>query len=268
MTVREWVYEREITGHSTFSHAEVALALPSYSRPALSTELNRLSRSGLIVSVHRGFYVTVPTRYKKTGVVPPLYYVDAMFKYLEKPYYLSLLSAAQFFGAAHQKAQIDFVTTVLPRMSNSRAKNPYLTWIYRKQIPEELILERNSEGGIVRYSSPELTMMDLVQYKHFVGGLGMAATIIAELSESIDFSTSALSRVFPVVTGSTVQRAGYILEEVLGEKEKADLLHEIYKDYGARMEWILLEPAAKKPLGRVCNKWKVIVNEEVEVDEL
>ena len=100
------------------------------------------------------------------------------------------------------------------------------------------------------------------------GGLGMAATIIAELSESIDFSTSALSRVFPVVTGSTVQRAGYILGEVLGEKEKADLLREIYKDYGARMEWILLEPAAKKPLGRVCNKWKVIVNEEVEADEL
>lgn len=52
MTVREWVYEREITGHSTFSHAEVALALPSYSKPALSTELNRLSHSGLIVSVH------------------------------------------------------------------------------------------------------------------------------------------------------------------------------------------------------------------------
>ena len=96
----------------------------------------------------------------------------------------------------------------------------------------------------------------------------MAATVIDELAESIDFSSSALSRVFSVVTGSTVQRAGYILGEVIGEKEKADLLYEIYKEHGARMEWISLEPTAKKPLCRVCNKWKVVVNEEVEPDEL
>ena len=268
MTVREWVYEREITGHSTFSYADAVSALPSYSKSVLSTELNRLSRSGVIVSVHRGFYVTIPTRYKKSGVVPPLYYVNEMFKHLRKPYYVSLLSAAQFFGAAHQKPQVDFVTTVLPRMSNSNAKNPILRWVYRRCIPEKLILEKNGEGGVVRYSSPVLTMMDLVQYHHLVGGMSVAATVIAELAESIDFSASSLDPVFSAIAGRTIQRAGYILDEVLGEHTLAKDLYEAFKVHGVRMSLIPLVPSAKAPSRNVCDKWKILVNEEVEPDEL
>ena len=53
MTVRKWVYECEISGRSTFSYVEAATALPSYSKSVLSTELSRLVRAGVIVSVHR-----------------------------------------------------------------------------------------------------------------------------------------------------------------------------------------------------------------------
>ena len=268
MTVRKWVYECEISGRSTFSYVEAATALPSYSKSVLSTELSRLVRAGVIVSVHRGFYVIVPTRYKRTGVVPPLFYVDSLFRYLSKPYYISLLSAAQFFAAAHQKPQIDFVTTVLPRMSNSSGKNPYLQWIYRRQIPSELIMERNGEGGIVRYSSPELTMLELVQYGHIVGGLNAAATVMSELIESVDFSSCNTVALFNAVSGRTVQRTGYLLENVLGEVAQAKALCDSYKTQCGRMEWAVLATMSKAPASRLCEKWKIRVNEEVEPDEL
>ena len=269
MTVREWVYESEITGRSTFSYAEISAALPSYSRAGLSTELSRLIRSGVIASVHKGFYVTIPTRYKATGIVPPLYYVDSMFRYLNKPYYVSLLSAAQLYGAAHQKPLVSFITTVLTRMSTSKVKNPYMSWVYRKHIPDaSLIRERKGEWGTFRCSSPELTAMELVQYEHLVGGLSNVATVLAELVESVDFSSKEMSSLFSAVTSRTIQRAGYLIEEVLEEAEVANALYDAFKQHGARMEWTTLSPASKDSDCRVNKKWKVKVNYDVEVDDL
>ena len=269
MTVREWVYEAEITGHSTFSYAEICTALPSYSKAGLSTELNRLIRAGVITSVHKGFYVTIPTRYKATGIVPPLYYVDSMFRYLEKPYYVSLLSAAQLYGAAHQKPLVSFVTTVLPRMNTSKAKNPYMSWVYRKQIPDDcLIRERKGEWGTFKCSSPELTAVELVQYERLVGGLSNVATVLAELVESINFSSAEMASLSSAITNRTIQRTGYIIDEVLGEAETANVLYDACKQCGTRMEWSDLSPSSSASDCRLNMKWKIRINYDVEVDEL
>ena len=269
MTVREWVYESEITGRSTFSYAEISSALPSYSKAGLSTELSRLTRAGVIASVHKGFYVTIPTRYKATGIVPPLYYIDSMFRYLEKPYYVSLLSAAQLYGAAHQKPLVSFVTTVLPRMRTSKAKNPYMFWVYRKHIPDGcLIRERKGEWGTFRCSSPELTALELVQYEHLAGGLNNVATVLAELVESIDFSSKEMASLFSAITSRTIQRTGYLIEVVLGEAETAKALYDAYKQYGARMEWATLSLSCKASDCRMNKKWKIRINYDVEVDDL
>lgn len=269
MTVREWVYKSEITGHSTFSYAELSVALPSYSRAGLSTELSRLVRAGVIASVHKGFYVTIPTRYKATGVVPPLCYVDSMFRYLDKPYYVSLLSAAQLHGAAHQKPLVSFVTTVLPRMKTSKAKNPYMSWVYRKRIPDDcLIRERKGEWGTFRCSSPELTAVELVQYEHLVGGLNNVATVLAELVESVDFSSKEMPSLFSAVANRTIQRTGYLIEEVLQESETANALYKAFKQHEERMEWTNLSPSSEAPGCRVCKKWKIKVNYDVEADDL
>lgn len=267
-TVREWVKDREIDGHSTFSYAEIGNALPWYSKSVLNTELTRLVRGGVVTSVHRGFYVTVPVRYKKTGQVPPHYYVDSLFKYLGKPYYMSLLSAAEIAGASHQGVQVDCVTTVLPRLNNSKAKNPLLKWFYRKSIPEDLIYSRNGDGGPIRYSCPEFTALDLIQNEHSLGGLGSVATVLAELVDAIDFARPPSSSLFSAVSGRTVQRTGYILEEVLGEEEKANILYNAYASTSSRMEWIFLSPGSKMAPSGASRKWKVKINADVEVDEL
>ena len=263
-TVREWVSDEEIVGHSVFSYSEVCSALPHYSKQVISIELSRLVRSGIITLVHRGFYVTIPTRYKKTGIVPPHYYIDALQRHLGKPYYMSLLSAAAMHGAAHQRPQVDFVSTTLPRTSTSKDLNPHIRWVYRSPVPDEFICVRNDDSGVIRYSSPELTAPELVQYEHLVGGLGAVATVLSELVECIDFSKEQISRIFSVVKDRTVQRTGYLLDEVLGESKQADALHEAARKQMPRMKWTLLSSRSNERERGESARWKIKVTAEVE----
>lgn len=267
-TVREWVASEEIIGHSSFSYADVCAALPHYSKQVISTELSRLVKAGIVQIVHRGFYVTIPTRYKRVGVVPPHYYVNSLLRYLNKPYYVSLLSAAEMHGAAHQMPQVEFVSTVLPRFTTSPRLNPYIRWVYRTPVPDEFICVKNGDGGPIRYSSPELTAFELVQYEHLVGGLSSVATVLSELIERIDFEKEQMSRIFATVADRTIQRTGYILEEVLGESKQADALHRAVKMYAPRMRWSLLSGASHLAPWDECKRWKIRINSKVEPDDL
>lgn len=95
----------------------------------------------------------VPPQYALKGIVPPTYYIHELMKAVGKPYYLCLLSAAAFHGAAHQRAMQTQVMTVAPRIKAS-GMNKQLDWNYRQRIPSELLLSRNTEMGIVLYSTP------------------------------------------------------------------------------------------------------------------
>ena len=59
-TIREWVVFREMTGHPSFSRADVVAAFPLLSPHAVSNALVRLAKSGVIVSVHKGFFCRHP----------------------------------------------------------------------------------------------------------------------------------------------------------------------------------------------------------------
>ena len=66
-----------------------------------------------------------------------------------------------------------------------------------------------------------------------------------------------------------MQRLGYLLEEVIGETEKADELLEMSKAQNQHFRKTALKPG-KKASGavEVNKKWKVIVNQQIEIDEL
>ena len=98
MTIREWVRNREINGQPTFSYEEIQNIFSDSSEQIVKNELYRLSVQKIIVSVYRGFYVVIPTQYAAKGIVPPIYYIDQLMAHLNKPYYISLLSAAESLG--------------------------------------------------------------------------------------------------------------------------------------------------------------------------
>lgn len=267
MTVRNWVYDRSIHGLTTFSIEDAKRAFPSLSLSHLSNELVDLANKSVIEAVYRGFYVIVPTHYVLRGAVPPLYYIDQLMAYLGKPYYVSLLSASELLGAAHQRPQKFSVTTLLPQPRVSSTKNPLLTWIYRKEIAEEFLQTKNTETGIVKFSSAELTALDLVQYSQNIGGLSRVATILEELCEVMDMSRFT-DRLCQYTTLTTLQRLGYIFEYVLYEPEKADVIYDRIKASGKKMLYTPLSKEHDIDDSERNKRWKILVNTEIEIDEI
>lgn len=267
MTIREWIRYREISGFPTFSVEEIRLTFPNYSEQVIRNELFRLSSRGILYSAYKGFYIIVPPQYAAKRIVPPIYYIDQLMSYLKKPYYISLLSAAEILGAAHQRPQRFSVMTIFPKSSVSPSKNNTLVWTCRKEIPSDLLLSKNSETGVIHYSNVELTSIDIVQYEQYIGGLSRAATILEELAEKMDFR-DASKNLFVHTSIATVQRLGYILEEVLEQKEVAEVLHTELLSYAKRFRYVPLSPNRPEKDVEKNTRWKVNVNSIIETDEI
>ena len=264
MTVSSYIREREIRGQVTFSLNEVREATGLGAKTVV-TELQRQVAHGRIAIPYRGIYVLVPPQYALKGVVPPSYYINDLMKAVGKPYYICLLSAAAFHGAGHQRALQTQVMTVSPRIKPS-GMNKQLDWNYRQQIPSELLLSRNTEMGVVLYSNPELTAVDLVQFAGHIGGFQRAATVLSELVAEVDMAR--IEQVFPYTTMATLQRLGYILEFILAEQEKADELYARINASSPRWKTILLSNAASANQETSANRWYVNKNIEIEIDEI
>lgn len=264
MSVSNWVYEHEIHGNYTFSLEEVIAALPDKSQGNIKTTLGRLIKRGRLQSVYNGFYVIVPVHYQLKGVIPPSYYIDNLMQYLDKPYYISLLSAAAMHGAAHQRTMYTQIMTVPPRKNETR-KNPLLDWNYRQNIPTEFLLSKNAEMGVLWVSSLELTAIDLVQFAHNIGGYQRAATVLAELC--VELNMEKLVAILPYTTIATIQRLGYLLEYVL---EESLLANELYNKIlqPNQLKSILLDTKQAKNPNNTPNRWHVNANVEIEIDEL
>jgi len=188
-------------------------------------------------------------------------------EYLGKTYYISLLNAAEFHGAAHQRPQLFSVTTVYPSSNVSKAKNNILEWVYRKEIPERFLQTINSETGVVRFSNPELTAIDLIQYEKHIGGLSRAATVLEELVEQTDFS-KASEGLFDCTSVAAIQRLGFILGSILKEQQQADVLHEQLVFYGKKLNYIPLSTRSQRVSWDKDTRWKININTEIETDDI
>ena len=266
MSIAKWVDQREMTGFMTFSYQEVLASFPSLTTATVSNELYRMKKKRRIQSVHKGYYAIVPMPFRDKGIVPPYHYIDQLMAYLDKPYYISLSSAGVLHGAAHQRPQKLSIMTTLPRITFSKDSNKHLFWNYRKEIPEALLCKTNSETGTILYSNVELTAVDLVQYNHLAGGLSAVSTIIEELAEATDFRQWGEALV-KVTTLPTLQRLGYILDEVLENSSQADAIYDILHPHVGELKY---RPLSKKhPMNKnaINTRWKIFVNHLIEPDE-
>ena len=264
MTLHEWIYQREIRGQVTFTANEV-YSMPGMSASTAKTELARMVVRGRIQNVYKGFYVIIPPQYALKGIVPATYYIDSLMQYLTKPYYVALLSAAAIHGATHQRAMQTQVMTVSPR-PNISEKNSQIDWSFRKDVPKSLLLTANSEMGVIHYSNPELTAVDLIQFAKHIGGYQRAATVLAELVDEVDMDK--ISDVQPYTSYAVIQRLGYILEHVLFEQKKADKLYGIVSPEKRKWHLVLMSNEHPKDESAESNRWRVNMNINIEIDDL
>lgn len=264
--VRDWVDDLQRHGRITFALKEVYGQFPSHNEAALKNALTRLSDKGRVISVWKGFYAIIPIEYSSQGIVPPVLYIADLMKYLDRPYYISLLNAAAFYGAAHQRPQEFCVVTTSGSLRSSIKKGVKINFINKKEIPTELLVQKKTKTGYVNVSSPELTATDLVQYEKKIGGLNRAATILNELASELNFKELP-PLFFEQVPAPVIQRLGYLLDAKIGYTAMADELLEKMIEFGGSTRSTPLKNR-KSTIGCFINKkWRIIVNEQIEIDE-
>lgn len=264
MSLNDWIQGQAVRGKISFSVEEARGVFSCRSEESLKTELRRLTSSNRIQQVYKGFYVIVPVQYQLKAVVPPTYYINELMTYLQKPYYVGLLSAAAIHGAAHQRVMATQVVTIAPRSRVSG--NPLLDWNYRQRIPSELLMTKNAEMGTIKYSNPELTAVDLVQFATNIGGYQRVATVLAELVDEVNIGK--MEAVLPYTTTASLQRFGFLLEEVLLEQEKANRLYLLLRKNKPFFNDAPLSTAHSANDHPKRNRWRVDKNIDIEIDDL
>jgi hypothetical protein len=104
---------------------------------------------------------------------------------MKLPYYVGLLSAAALHGASHQQPQEFQVITdrSVRSLSAGRARVRFFTSKYVARAHTSSV---KTPTGSMRVSTPETTAVDLVRFAKAAGSLDNVATVIAELSPSLD----------------------------------------------------------------------------------
>ncbi|MBK7171976.1 MAG: type IV toxin-antitoxin system AbiEi family antitoxin domain-containing protein [Bacteroidales bacterium] len=226
-------------------------------------DLDRLRDKGEVINIRRGFYTVIPVEYQKMGSIPVELYIDELMRYLAKKYYVGLISAAMFHGAAHQQPQEFFVLTQSPKPRTIKSKNTLINFSEKKILSTSGIEEKKTDTGYFKISNKELTFLDLIYFEQGIGGFNRIISVLRELSESISITRmkEAVKIDFPV---STFQRAGFIAEHILMNDKLASIFEN--KLATESMKKVFLKSSTDKT-GIWNEKWKLIVNSNIE-DEI
>ena len=249
---RHWVTSSEVAGLLSVPVAHVA--------PLLA----RWIRKGLLFSPTKGAYVPIPPQYRAWGTVPGLEFIDAMMRHLKHEYYVCLLSAAEIHGFAHQRPQ-KFQVMTNARLRDRSFGRVHVSFVYSSAISSRSIAVRNTPTGVVRVSSLENTILDLVSMPLRSGGLSNVATILSEIVDEERVDAKSLGDATTGYPASVVARAGWLVELAAEHVESVVDVDGLRSLVAARVSPTLLDSAGPRT-GALDERWNIIVNTTVEID--
>jgi predicted transcriptional regulator of viral defense system len=264
--IKDWVKDLEKRGAISFSRKQVETAFTELSESAVSSALHRQVNKNEVLAVWKGFYLIIPVKYATRGIIPPILFIDDLMKHLNRSYYVGLLNAASYYGSSHQQPQ-DYTVFCKPPVLRPLKKNGVtINFICRKNIPENMLTDVKTETGFVKFSSLALTVADLIYFQNKIGGLNRSVYVLNDLAEALK-PLNWNSSFFKHTPIATIQRLGYILEEVLLKKKLADSLYTTAMSRRCVFQKTALKPG-KDIAGSSTNKrWNIILNEPIILDE-
>ncbi|MBI3184679.1 MAG: type IV toxin-antitoxin system AbiEi family antitoxin [Myxococcales bacterium] len=258
MKGRRFIADLAARGRYHFTTEEVVRSL-GLSVLAARAVLRRLAAKGEIATPYRGFHVIVPPEYRALNCLPPEQFVPQLMEHLREDYYVGLLSAAQHHGAAHQRPQVFQVMTTKNR-PDIDCGQVHVVFVARRNAKKVPTASFNTPRGTMRVSTPEATALDLVQYVGHCGGIENAATVLAELAESID--PEQLARLAAVLVALPIaQRLGYLLEKV-GAGDRTEPLAKLAAKRASHVTPLI--PGRTMRGAPRDRRWRVAVNAKVE----
>ena len=251
-------------GRYTFTGDEVISEF-NLSDEAYQKVIQRLSDKGRVSRLRQNFYLIIPPEYASRQTLPLGYFIDDLMKFLGRDYYVGLLTAAMYHGAAHQQPQTQFVVSEPPSLRPIKNRRQSIVFCLKKEWYPDDVSQQKTDAGYFDISSPTLTAFDLVFYSDRIGGINRAATVLAELSLKLE--PNMLKRTATAFSQTTtLQRLGYLLDLVLQESSLADALYSVLENRNYYP--VALNSKAESENQQTPNRWKIIPNMKVEVDEL
>ncbi|GJM07617.1 MAG: hypothetical protein DHS20C10_13510 [marine bacterium B5-7] len=263
LRLSNYVDQLQRTGHYWFLR-HVAKEALNVSDSSLSQALSRLVKRHRICRVRGDFFVIVPSEYQTAGCIPAEWFMPAFMQHINQAYYVSLLTAASFSGAAHQQV-MDFQIITNGIVRPMMIGNQRITCHYKKMIPSEFLMQLKTPTSCFNVSKPELTAFDLVYYINASGQINAVATVLSELIETLDSQLLEKIARSDYITLSTIQRLGYVLDTI-GATLDLHGLEKIIKE--KKPKFIPLINSKTKPIISRSQRWHILINETIEIDDL
>jgi predicted transcriptional regulator of viral defense system len=255
-----WVDKRQSLGLYYFINKDAVKSL-GISEMAFLQSAKRLALKNRIVRIFSGFYIIVPLEYSITELIPPEWFIKDLMDYMEKSFYVGLLSAARLHGASHQQPQI-FQVLTSTKLRKIKVKSTAIQFYYKKNFKSTSLELVKTQTGFIPVSTPEATAYDLIRYSRRIGGLDRAQTVLIELTEKMD-SKKLVENAAKEQNMANIQRLGWLLEES-GFKDLAKDLRKWVSQKNpvpARLVPSLPIKGAKRE-----KKWNLLINASVEGD--
>ncbi len=259
LRIRAFIAGLAAHGRYHFGLSELRSAL-GVSEQAARQAVSRCAAKGEIASPARGFYVIVPPEYRRLGCLPADQFVPALMEHRCTRYYVGLLSAAQYHGAAHHRPQ-EFQVMLRRNRPAIVCGSIKVTFVARTQLAGVPVESVNNPRGTILVSTVEATAVDLVGYMRRAGGVDRVAGVLSELGEDMDPERLVLA------SGSAsilwAQRLGYLLEYV-GAGDKAVLLKEHVRRRARN--YTKLVPSSSSEGALRSKEWRLFVNADIAIE--
>jgi predicted transcriptional regulator of viral defense system len=278
MNIHAFITDLVAKGHCSFTYPQVKEAL-GVSDIAVRAALRRLKQKGELAHPLSGFYVIVPPEYRILGCRPADHFIHDLMQFINAPYYVGLLSAAQYYGAAHHRPQQFQVISNQKRRPITCGKIK-IVFITKKEIEHTSTENFNTSQGSIIVSSPEVTAIDMLTYPHRCGGLDNVLTVLADLVKKID-----ADRLFQLALNTEevtwVQRLGYLFDS-LQAANLSEVLLKSLENRRVRARPLIAPPKKSLALEKLAaklgknknsssyktknDKWKLIINKKLELE--
>ena len=252
---------------SLTANGEISFTLENFchglgvNRNAGLTALDRLKKQKKVVSPGKGYYLILTPEFRNKGCLPADFFIDDLMRYFNMDYYVSLLSASLYYGAAHQQPQM--LQVMLPdkkrNIQCARVSIEFIKNTHFYQTPKKKLKTRT---GYMDVSTPAATAMDVTKYMRQCGGISRIVTVLDELAESID--SNALKQLAEASKEYFwIHRLGFILDR-LGKTDLAEVLYKtLNKNRTGIIPLVPYDPIKSVPRDK---KWRIAINAVVESD--
>jgi len=248
------------TGAISFTTSQMVDEM-DITKKAAERALERLRHNREIATPAKGYYLIIPPEFRQLGCLPPNYFIDDLMSHWKKEYYVGLLSASMFYGAAHQQPQMCqiIVSMKRPNVVCGQVTMEFIQNTACEKTPIQLL---KTPTGTMKVSTPEATAMDMMKFIKQSGGLNRIVTVLDELAESMTKEKlDDLTKIFKETTW--MQRLGHLLDK-LGYNDLSQPLYEYLSTLKTRI--VPLVPYSSTAGRKKDKKWRITINADVESD--